>query len=98
MEYDIRHLKDYQEDWSGPIQSDEALFLYSLVRVVRPKTIVEFGFYKGHSAVNFLKAMPYDGILYSFDCAPGAAEDAKKIGDKRLKLIVKNREILKHKT
>lgn len=34
----------------GPIQRSEALMMYGLVRVLRPLTVVELGFYKGDSA------------------------------------------------
>ena len=46
---------------------EDALLMYALVQMLWPKTIVEFGFYRGHSAVNFLKAMPVDCRLFSFD-------------------------------
>ena len=35
MKYDIKHLDDYDELVSGPVQSDEALFLYSIVLMKR---------------------------------------------------------------
>ena len=34
----------------GPIQRSEALMMFGLVRVLRPKVVVELGFYKGDSA------------------------------------------------
>ncbi|UCC94762.1 MAG: hypothetical protein JSW40_08115, partial [Candidatus Omnitrophota bacterium] len=76
MEYDISHLRNYEEIVHGPIQSDEALFLYGLTKLIRPRVIVEFGF-GGRSSINFLKALPGDGLLYSFDCN----EKCKKIAD-----------------
>ena len=69
MEFDITHLKDYSNLVSGPVQSDEALLLFSIVKVINPLVIVEFGFSEGHSSLNFLKALSQDGFLYSFDCS-----------------------------
>lgn len=92
MDYDLSHLKDYKELCSGPIQSDEALFLYSLVKVLRPKVIVEFGFYLGHSAINFLRAMPENCKLYSFDHWVKSKQVASQIKDDRFKFIFKNQQ------
>jgi predicted O-methyltransferase YrrM len=64
---DLEHLSAFSETAHGPLQRDEALFLYSLVRVIRPQTIVEIGFLQGHSALNFLKALDDDGRVYTFD-------------------------------
>jgi predicted O-methyltransferase YrrM len=72
----LSHLNTYREKGlCGPLQREEALFLYSLTRLLRPKVIVEFGFHYGHSSFNFLQAMGEDDHLYSFDIA----ESAKKI-------------------
>jgi predicted O-methyltransferase YrrM len=64
---DISHLTIFSEIADGPIQREEALFLYSLLRVVRPRTVVEIGFLNGRSAFNFLCALDADARLYSFD-------------------------------
>ena len=53
-----------EEDANGPIQRDEALFLFAIIRVVRPKNIVEFGFHGGRSAFNFLCALSNGGGIY----------------------------------
>jgi predicted O-methyltransferase YrrM len=67
----VAHLGFYhEEDAFGPVQREEALLIAALVRVLRPKTIVEFGFSHGHSALNFLEAMPADSKLFSFDIDP----------------------------
>jgi predicted O-methyltransferase YrrM len=66
---DISHLAIFSEIADGPVQRDEALFLYSLLRVVRPRTVVEIGFLTGRSALNFLCALDDDARLYSFDIA-----------------------------
>jgi len=64
----MSHLLSYREnDAIGPLQRDEAIALFGIIRSLRPKVIVEFGFFHGHSAFNFLQAMPADGKLYSYD-------------------------------
>lgn len=73
------HLVTYREEnVSGPLQRDEALFLLGLVKVIRPQTVVEFGFHYGHSSFNFLQALDPDSRLYSYDIADTAAEIAKR--------------------
>ena len=49
------------------LQREEALLLFGMVRTVRPKTVVEIGFFFGQSAFNFLRAMDHDAMLFSFD-------------------------------
>jgi predicted O-methyltransferase YrrM len=88
--YLLGHLRYYGENVLGPVQRDEALLLYSLVKTVDPKTIVEFGFYKGHSAINFLKAMSSDAKLYSYDISDGSVQLARRIHDKRFRFIHKS--------
>jgi predicted O-methyltransferase YrrM len=75
---DLAHLTFFKETADGPVQRDEALFLHSLVRVVRPQTMVEIGFLRGHSAFNFLRALDADARLYSFDLDPACEERARE--------------------
>jgi len=64
----MAHLLAYREDDAiGPLQRDEAIALFGIIRTLRPKVVVEFGFFHGHSAFNFLRALPEDGKLYSYD-------------------------------
>lgn len=64
----MAHLLSYREDDAiGPLQRDEAIALFGIVRTLRPKVVVEFGFFHGHSAFNFLQAMTPDAQLYSYD-------------------------------
>ena len=64
----MSHLLAYREDDAiGPLQRDEAIALFGIIRTLRPKVVVEFGFFHGHSAFNFLRALPEDGRLYSYD-------------------------------
>jgi predicted O-methyltransferase YrrM len=74
---DLAHLALYNELMIGPVQRDEALMLHGLIRVVRPATIVEIGFLRGHSAFNFLRAMDDEARLYSFDIDPRAERRAR---------------------
>jgi len=72
----LGHLNTYREKGlCGPLQQEEALLLYSLIRMIRPKVLLEFGFHYGHSTFNFLEAMGKEDHLYSFDIA----ESAKKV-------------------
>lgn len=78
--YNLNHLPLFDpRETRGPILKDEALFLYSLVKMIRPKVIVEFGFSRGHSSLNFLSAMDKDSVLYSYDIAESAKEIAIKV-------------------
>ncbi|MDY6990327.1 MAG: class I SAM-dependent methyltransferase [Thermodesulfobacteriota bacterium] len=88
--YDLSHLE--QPGKREAVQQEEALFLYSLVKVLRPRTIVEFGFAAGYSARNFLAAMPEDCHLYSYDPSPDAFKFAGKIKDERFTFYQKRGE------
>ncbi len=71
--YDLAHLALVpEEDAYGPLQRDEALLLYGLVRTTRPAVIVEMGFFIGDSALNFLQALPPTSRVHSFDIADHA--------------------------
>ncbi len=77
--FDLTHLAFYDEESaSGPLQRDEALLMHALVRVLRPKVVVEFGFLAGHSAMNFLTAVPSSTRFYSFDIDPACATTARR--------------------
>lgn len=92
MAYNLDHLKDYPELDIGPIQRDEALLLYSMIRVLRPRVVVEFGFMEGHSAGNFLSALAPEAVLYSFDSDPACAARAASLRDPRLRFVGKRQE------
>lgn len=76
---DLAHLAVFEEIARGPLMRDEALFLHGLIRVVRPKTVVEIGFFQGHSALNFLTALDADARLYSFDLDPACEQRAQAL-------------------
>ena len=65
--YDLKHLIQETQYVGGPIQDDEALLLFGLIKILRPKTGIELGFYEGFSSYNFLKALDEDAKLYSYD-------------------------------
>ena len=60
-----------------------------LVKLIRPKTIVEFGFYVGDSSINFLKALDPDAKMYSFDIEL-RNPNARSLTDLRFKFIKKS--------
>lgn len=49
-------LKHYSNDALGPIQYDEAIFLYGLALTTAPKKVLEFGSLLGHSTRVLLEA------------------------------------------
>ena len=88
VKYDLSHLTqaDNQDVW-GPIQDDEALFLYSIIRGCRMSRILEIGGLGGYSAQNFLAALNFPenkGTLYTCDINP-----VPKLADNHV-LIIKN--------
>uniref|UniRef100_A0A6C0CJM3 Methyltransferase n=1 Tax=viral metagenome TaxID=1070528 RepID=A0A6C0CJM3_9ZZZZ len=73
VNYDLSHLtQDETQNVWGPIQDDEALFLYSIIRGSRLERILEIGGLDGYSGTNFLKALSYtkNGKLYTCDLNP----------------------------
>jgi hypothetical protein len=73
VKYNLEHLTqpDHQHV-AGPIQDDEALFLYSIIRGCRLNRILEIGGLSGYSAKNFLQALDFGkpGVLYTCDYNP----------------------------
>ena len=68
MNYDLSHLsQDSKQAVIGPIQDDEALFLFALCRVMMVKNVVEVGVKGGYSAQNFLKAVGENGNVIGID-------------------------------
>ena len=87
--YNLSHLVQETQYVSGPLQDDEALFLYGLVKTLKPKTVVEFGFRFGFSAWNFLKSLDSDARLYSYDINNDNPQ-APAHSDKRFKFYLKS--------
>lgn len=94
------HLDAYTEDGSaiGPLQQSEALLLFALVKVTVPRTILEFGFLHGLSSYNFLRALPADAQLFSYDIDPHAEEIASRQfpKDRRFNFIRKSQSDFAH--
>jgi hypothetical protein len=67
MNYDLSHLDQSSTLVYGPIQDDEALFLFALIRCMGLKYIVEVGGLHGYSARNFLKAINLVGKVITID-------------------------------
>ena len=87
--YDLSHLNQESQFIFGPIQDDEALLLYGLVKTIRPKVIVEFGFSHGVSSWNFLQALDQDSKLFSYDIY-NWNPNAKAFNDTRFKFFLKS--------
>lgn len=68
----IEHLNAGTQHVCGPIQDDEALLLFSVVKVMRLRRILEVGGLDGYSARNFLEAMKGDrsSLVYTVDISP----------------------------
>jgi len=78
--YNFNHLSLVESQaLNGSICRDEALFIFSLIKMIRPKVVVEFGFARGHSALNVLTAIDKDAKLYSFDIAEFSRKTAEAV-------------------
>ena len=93
VKYNLEHLtQDNNQRVFGPIQDDEALFLYSIVRGMRLSRILEIGGLTGYSAQNFLAAMTNhdDSIMYTVDLyvVPTLANNHKVIVKNALHLTM----------
>ena len=54
----------------GPIQDDEALFLFAMIRGMRMRRILEIGGLSGYSGENFIRAVGEHGVVYTVDMNP----------------------------
>jgi predicted O-methyltransferase YrrM len=69
--YDLSHLTQQEsQEVLGPVQDDEALFLYALIRVTKIRRVLEIGGLGGYSARNFCVAVGNHGIVYTVDLNP----------------------------
>jgi predicted O-methyltransferase YrrM len=90
MEYNLSHLiQDPSQEVLGPIQDDEALLLYSVIRTMRLHNIVEIGGLSGYSAKNFSSAL-LDGNIYTIDIQP-----VPKVSDNHIVIVKDCRDITK---
>lgn len=67
MIYDLSHLTQDSRRVYGPIQDDEALLLYALIRCAGIKVVLEAGGQTGYSARNFLMA---GATVFTVDTQP----------------------------
>ena len=68
MKYSLCHLTQGEDQKViGPVQDDEALFLFALCKVMLIKNVVEIGVQNGYSAQNFLKAVGNEGSVIGID-------------------------------
>lgn len=67
MQYDLSHLTQESTYIFGPIQDDEALLLFALIKCMGLRYIVEIGGLHGYSARNFLKAVNNTGMVITID-------------------------------
>ena len=74
----VTHLNKYSTYIHGPIQRDEALFLYSLCKMVRPGLIVEFGLQDGLSSLNFCIAKDASCFHYGYDLDENSVNKTKE--------------------
>lgn len=77
--YELGHLvQKANQNVGGPIQDDEALLLYALVRVMRLHRVLEVGGLNGYSARNFLAALgdETNAAVYTCDINPVKSQAA----------------------
>lgn len=71
VSFPLGHLtQDDSQVVSGPIQDDEALLLFALIRCMRLRTVVEIGGLSGYSARNFCEAVGPLGQVVTLDLHP----------------------------
>ena len=71
VSYSLSHLtQDDSQKVAGPIQDDEALVLYALIRCMRLLTVLEIGGLSGYSARNFCEAVGPAGTVVTIDLSP----------------------------
>ncbi len=86
--YNLGHLTQANDQSTpGPIQDDEALLLFALIRVTRIRRILELGASFGYSAKNFCVAIGNNGTVYSVDWHVDST--CPKVADNHV-IIIKN--------
>jgi len=87
--YDLAHLKQTTQKVFGPVQDDEALFLFGFIKLIRPKVMLECGMLNGYSTENFLKSLDSDAQIYTYDIVLRNKESPAFL-DKRFKFMLKS--------
>ena len=66
--YDLKHLNQEPNAATfGPLQDDESLLLFGILKTIKPSIVLEFGTNDGHSSLNMLKALENNAKFYSYD-------------------------------
>lgn len=71
--YELSHLVQPPSQYvGGPVQDDEALLLFAVVRGMRMRAVLEVGGLSGYSALNFTRALPpgEGGFVATVDINP----------------------------
>ena len=71
--YELSHLvQEPSQKVGGPVQDDEALFLFGIVRGMRMRAVLEVGGLAGYSALNFARSLAPDekGLVVTIDIKP----------------------------
>ena len=95
LKYDLSHLTQDSLIVLGPIQDDEAVFVYGLIKSIRPKTVIECGMGRGYSTINILQAIEQDSLLFTFDIEI-LNKNSQAFKDKRFKFITKSQGNFEH--
>jgi SAM-dependent methyltransferase len=75
---DAVNFDSYSNDSLGPIQKDEAIFLYGLTCAVCPRSVLEFGTLRGHSTDIWLAAGAKRVVSVDILTTPQALEVANE--------------------
>ena len=68
VKYNLSHLTQPDDQLvAGPIQDDEGLVLFAVIRVMRLRRVLEIGGLNGYSARNFCEAVGPEGKVYTID-------------------------------
>lgn len=87
--------KNYLEETAlGPLQRTEAEFMYSLIKMIKPSNMVEFGFFSGDSTLCLLEgSIGYDSNVTSYDIVFNPKMDYYKEKYSNFKYYVKSQTL-----
>ncbi len=68
----------YSNNVIGPLQQDEAFLLHGIIRTIKPKTVVEFGFHRGFSAFSLLSGLSETSLFVTYDTNPYSQQTFEK--------------------
>ena len=95
---DMQHLgwQGREQAVLGPIQDDEALLLYAIIRTTQVRRIAEIGGYQGFSAQNFMAALRGKGpnaTLYTFDINAVPQQHSVSSGPRHISVVKDARDV-----